>query len=153
MKNLIEIRIIEAVRKLLAGRVNELLGESEYQIPLIEFGNYQDGNSIVPGITLSSCERTEKERIIRLDSYSLTITFSLSETSSPQETLESELYCYAYSGAVSRALYDDPTLGGMVDRAVIAGKKYVSPKKPHCGEGWEVVISLRVTIEGMANDG
>jgi len=147
MKDLIEIRIIEAARKLLAGRVNELLGESEYQIPLIEFGNYQGGNSIVPGITLSSCERTEKERIIRLDSYSVTVAFTLPETP------ESELYCYAYSGAVSRALYDDPTLGGVVDRAVIAGKKYVSPKKPHCGEGWEVVISLRVTIEGMANDG
>ena len=147
MKDLIEARIIEAVRKLLAGRVNELLGESEYQIPLIEFGNYQGGNSITPGITLSTCERTEKERIVRLDSYLMTITFSLSETP------ESELYCYAYAGAVGRAVFDDPTLDGVLDRVVIVGKKYVSPKKPHCGESWEVVISLRLTIEGMANAG
>jgi len=141
MKVFIEQQIIDAIRKVLIGRVNELLGESEYQIPLIEFGNYQGGNSIVPMITLSSCERTEKERIVRLDSYSMTITFSLSETP------ESELYCYAYAGAISRALYDDPTLGGVVDRAVVAGKKYASPKKPHCGECWEVVISFRVTVE------
>ena len=147
MKELIETRIIGATRKMLTGRVNELLGESEYQIPLVEFGNYQSGNSIAPGITLSSCERTEKERIIRLDSYSLTITFSLPEMP------ESELYCYAYSGAVSRAVYDDPTLGGVVDRAVVTGKKYLAPKKPHCGENWEVQISLRVTIEGMTNAG
>ena len=141
MKVFIEQQIIDAVRKVLIGRVNELLSESEYQIPLIEFGSYQGGNSIVPGITLSTCERTEKERIVRLDSYSLTITFSLTETP------ESELYCYAYAGALSRAVYDDPTLGGVVDRAVVAGKKYVQPKKPYCGENWEVTINLRVTIE------
>ena len=144
MKDLIEARIIEAVRKLLAGRVNELLGDSEYQIPLIEFGSYQGGNSIVPGITLSTCERTEKERIVRLDSYSLTINFSLSETP------ESELYCYAYSGAVGRALYDDPTLGGMVDRVVIAGKKYIKPRIPHSGECWELIVSLRLSVEGIS---
>jgi len=141
MKELIETRIISATRNLLTGRVNELLSESEYQIPLIESGNYQGDNSIVPVITLSTCERTEKERIIRLDSYSLTITFSL------HEMPESELYCYAYAGAVSRALYDDPTLGGVVDRAVITGKKYVQPKNPHCRENWEVIINLRVVIE------
>ena len=141
MKDMIEIRIIEAVRKLLAGRVNELLGESEYKIPLIEFGNYQGGNSIVPEIALSNCERTEKERVIRLDSYSVTIALSLSEMP------ESELYCYAYAGAIGRALYDDPTLGGVVDKAVITGKKYIKPKIPQCGESWELVITLRLTIE------
>jgi hypothetical protein len=57
------------------------------------------------------------------------------------------LHCYAYSGAVSRALYDDPTLGGTVDRAVITGKKYIQPKKTHCGDGWQVIISVRLTIE------
>ena len=147
MKDFIETRIIEAVRKLLAGRVNELLGESEYQIPLIEFGNYKGANSIVPRITLSSCERTEKERIVRLDSYSLIITFSLRETS------ENELYCYAYAGAIGRAVYDDPTLGGVVDRAVIAGKKYIKPKIPHSGECWELIVTLRLTIEGISNAG
>jgi len=36
----IEQRIIEAVRFLLAGRVNEILRESEFTIPVIEFGDY-----------------------------------------------------------------------------------------------------------------
>ena len=141
MKELIEPRIISAIRKLLTGRANELLGEMECLIPLIDFSDYKGGDIVVPVINLSSCERTEKERIIRLDAYSLTINFSLPETQ------ESELHCYAYSGAVGRALYDDPTLGGVADRAVITGKKYVQPKKPHCGEGWEVQISLRIMVE------
>ena len=141
MKELIEPRIVSAIRNLLTGRVNELLGEMECSIPLIDFSDYRGGAVVVPVINLSSCERTEKERIIRLDAYSLTITFSVPETP------ESELHCYAYSEAVGRALYDDPTLGGVADRAVITGKKYVQPKKPHCGEGWEVVLILRITIE------
>jgi hypothetical protein len=144
MKNFIEQQIITAVRELLSGKVNELLGETESIIPLIEFGEYRSGSAVVPVITLASCERTEKERIIFLDAYSLTITFNL------EEKPESELYCYAYSGAVSRALYDDPTLGGVADRAVITGKKYVPPKKANCGQGWELNISLRITVEGMA---
>ena len=142
MEDFVELQIVSAIRKLLTGKVNELLGGIEYPIPLIEISGYKGGAVVVPVINLASCERTEKERIIRLDAYLITISFSIPE--SP----ESELYCYAYSGAVSRALYEDPTLGGAADRAVITAKKYNPPKKPHCGEGWELVISLRLTIEG-----
>ena len=145
MKKLVEVRIIEAVRGLLSGRVNGILRESQFAVPVIEFGEYAGGYSVAPVISLSSCERAEKERIIRLDSYSLSISFYVPE--SP----ESELFCYAYSGAVGRAVYDDPTLGGVVDRAVVIGKKYVAPRKPNCGEGWEVAINLRITIEVMGS--
>ena len=140
-EGLIEPKIIEAVRGLLTGRVNEILREAEFVIPIIEFGDYEGGYAMSPVISLCSCERSDKERIIQLDAYTLTITFSLPETP------EGELYCYAYSGAVSRALYDNPTLGGVADRAVITGKKYGSPKKPYCGEGWELVVTLRLTVE------
>jgi hypothetical protein len=143
MKDFIEQRIIEAVRVLLAGRVNEILREMKISIPVIEFGEHGCGYAVAPVITLSLCERTEKERIIRLDSYSLTITFELSDTP------ESESHCYTYAGVVSRALYYDPTLGGVADRAVVTGKKYCSPKKPNCGEGWGLILTLRVTVEGM----
>jgi hypothetical protein len=61
-----EETIIGAVNRLLSGRVNELLGETEYPIPPIEFGSYRGGSAVVPVITLSTCERSEKERIIRL---------------------------------------------------------------------------------------
>jgi hypothetical protein len=44
-------------------------------MPPIEFGNYRGGSAVVPVITLSTGERSEKERIIRLDAYTLTVTF------------------------------------------------------------------------------
>jgi hypothetical protein len=63
----VEEAIIGAVKRLLSGRVNELLGEMEYPIPPVEFGNYRGGSVIVPVISLSTCERSEKERVIWLD--------------------------------------------------------------------------------------
>jgi hypothetical protein len=144
MKDFIEQRIIDAVRKILTGRVNEILNRWEFLIPVIEFSAFANKYAVVPAISLVSCERTEKERIIRLDAYSLSITFTLPET---QET---ELYCYGYAAAVCKALGENPTLGGVVDRAVVSGKKYNTPKKPFCGEDWEMVISLRVTVEEIA---
>ena len=143
----VEEKIIGAVKGLLAGRVNDILNEAQFMIPVILFDNFGSGYTVAPAISLTGCERTEKERIIQLDSYTLTINFTLPE--SP----ESELHCYAYSAAVGQAVNDNPTLGGVVDRAVITAKKYISPKKPHCGEGWAVVITLRLTIEGTGNAG
>ena len=137
-----EEAITDAVKSLLAGRVNELLGELPFAIPLIEFGDYSGGDVVVPAIALVSCERTEKERIIRLDAYSLTISFRIPETP------ESEMHCYAYASFVCTALLENQTLNGIVDRAVITAKKYVPPKKPGCGQGWEVVLTLRVMVEG-----
>jgi hypothetical protein len=92
---------------------------------------------------LSTCERTEKERVIQQDAFSLSISFTL------QEHDDGELYCYGYTYAFGKALGADVTLGGIADRAVITGKKYLPPKKPNCGEGWGLVLSLRVTVEGI----
>jgi hypothetical protein len=143
----IEQRIIEAVRRLLTGRVNEVLSEWEFLIPVIDFSAFTNKYTVVPAVSLVSCERTEKERIIRLDAYSMSITFSLPET---QET---ELYCYGYAAAVCKAIKENPTLGGVVDRAAVSGKKYSQPKKPGCGEDWETVITLRITVEEIGNAG
>jgi hypothetical protein len=65
----------------LSPALNELLAETEYPIPPIEFGQsgfsglspefWQGRNSTMPTITLSTCERSEKERIVRLDAYTL----------------------------------------------------------------------------------
>jgi hypothetical protein len=123
------------------------LEEAEFSVPPVEFGGYPGDSVVAPVVALSTCERTEKERIIRLDAYALTITSALPGCP------DGELYCYAYAAAVDRALGEDPALGGVVDRAVLTGKKYVPPKKPHCGEGWEVILTLRLTVEGMGNAG
>ena len=139
----IEEQIISAIRDVLKERINSMLCNMRFSVPPIEFGDYHGGTAVVPVISLSTCERTEKERIIRLDAYSVTVNFTLPDTP------ESENQCYAYSGAVSKAIYDNPTLSGVADRAVVVGKKYLSPKKPNCGDGWQLVISIRITVEGI----
>jgi len=145
MNDFIELQIVSVVRGLLSGKVNELLGDLQFSIPLVEFGNYEGGDVVVPVIRLASCERSEKERIIRVDAYSLTITFNVPENE------DSELFCYAYGSAVCKVLELNPTLGGIADRVAVSGKKYVEPKKKGCGEGWQLVITLRVTVETMSN--
>jgi len=141
MKEFVEQRIITAVRGLLTGRVNEILRDDEFDVPVIEFGDY----GVSPAITLASCEKTEKERIVRLSAFAVIISFEL------PERIESELQCYAITAAVCRAFKENPTLGGIADRAVMTGEKYVPPKVKNCGEGWGVVISMRVTVEELAN--
>jgi hypothetical protein len=144
----IEESLLNSVKKLLAGRVNELLGEMEDAIPGIEFG--QSGctglspaglYAVIPVLRLSSCERSEKERVIGVEAYSLTISLSV------REERDRERYCYAYAGAAAAALGEDPTLGGVVDRAVLTGKKYTPPKHPGTGGDWELILTLRVIIE------
>jgi hypothetical protein len=142
----IEEIIINSLKSLLTGPVNELLGETEYPIPPIEFGNYRGGSGVAgtcsPVISLSTCEQNEKERIIRLDAYTLTVTFTVPEWPGGERN------CYAYASTVATALRNDPTLGGAVDRAVLAGKKYVPPKQSGTGGDWTVVLTVRLTVEG-----
>jgi hypothetical protein len=141
MKDFVEQRIIETVQKILTGRVNEILGKCEFLIPAIEFGEVGVNYAVSPVLSLSGCERTEKERIIRQDAFTLSITFLLPEDE------KGELYCYAYSAAFDKALSEDITLGGVADRAIVINKKFVPPKKPNCGEGWALILSLRITVE------
>ena len=138
-----EEAIIGAVKRLLTGKVNDVLRNLEFQIPIIEFGIFRGVNVIAPLVFLSSCEQTEKERIIKQDTYSITITFPV------LDTVESELYCYAYAAAFQKALCEDLTLGGVADRAVITSKKYVPPKKADCGMDWETIITLRISLESL----
>jgi hypothetical protein len=146
-ENFIELEIVNAVRKLLTDKGNELLGKIEYVIPLVEFSNYGGNTAVVPSLALSTCELSEKERIIRLAAYTLTITFNVPEHP------DSELHSYIYAWAVCRAIEQNPTLGGVADRAVVAAKKFIPPKKPSFGQGWEVVLTLRITVEEMGNAG
>jgi len=140
-KGFIEQQIIEALKRLLDGRVNEIFSDWKILLPVIEFGSFGGMYAVAPLVSLTSCERSEKERLIKIDAYTVSITFTL------QEHEDSELYCYAYSTAFTKALGEDVTLGGVADRAVISGKKYVQPKKANCGEGWGLVLSLRITVE------
>ena len=125
-------------KRLLTGRVNEVVGEMEFSAPPVECGSgLMSGTEAV--ISLSACERTEKERIILEDAYTLTVRFRLPETA------EGELYCYAYAAAVEKALGENPALDGTASRAVITGKHYKPPATPHCGEGWEAELTIKIT--------
>jgi len=139
----IEQRIINAVKKLLSGKFNDYLRLLDFQIPFVEFGIFRGVNVVAPLISISSCEQTEKERIVKQDIYSLTVAFPV------LDCVESELFCFAYADAFYKALGDDVTLGGVVDRAVVTAKKYVPPKKINCGMDWEVVLTLKITVEGL----
>jgi hypothetical protein len=154
MDNIIEEILLNSVKRLLSGRVNELLGEMEYPIPPVEFGQSgftglspefrQGRNSTAPTISLSTCERSEKDRIVRLDAYTLTITFTVPEHPAGERN------CYAYASSVDKALGENPTLGGAASRAELTGKKYAPPKQSGTGGEWGVVLSLRITVEGVA---
>jgi hypothetical protein len=142
----IEEILLNSVKKLLTGRVNELLAETEYPIPLIEFGGCRGGSAVVgacrPATALSTCERSEKERIIRLDAYTLAITFTVPEHP------DGERNCYAYAGAVAAALLDNPTVGGIASRAELTGETYAPPKQSGAGGDWGVTLTLRLIVEG-----
>jgi hypothetical protein len=137
----IEEIIINSLKFLLAGRVNELLEETEYPIPPVEFGSYRGGSVVVPAISLSTCERSEKERIVRLDAYTLTITFTVPEWPGGERN------CYAYASSVATALRENPTLGGAASRAELTGKKYTPPKQSGTGGEREIELKVRVLVE------
>jgi hypothetical protein len=138
----VEDAVLNGVKKLLGGRVNEIAADYEFAVPPVEFDGFSGGAFVLPVLDLGGCERSEKERLIRLDVYSLTINAVM------PERYDGELCCYAWAAAVEKALGEDSTLGGAVSRAVMTGKTYVRPKSPYCGAGWEVKLSLRVIVEG-----
>jgi hypothetical protein len=141
LENVIELRILDAARRLLTGRVNKLLADAQYPIPLVEFYDCEGGNVINPVLGLSTCERTEKELDNRQTAYALTISFSMPETS------DSEFYCHAYAAAICNALEKDPTLEGVVNNAAVTGKKYNMPNEAYGNYERAVVLNLRVTVE------
>jgi hypothetical protein len=138
-----EETIVGAVKGLLSGRVNELLAAGDDPMPPIEFaeprfgGCMAAGGGVAPEITLAQGERDVKDRVVGVEAYDLTVGFQCA----------GERECYGYAAAVSGALRDDPTLGGAADRAVLARKKYTPPRQPCCGDLWELVLTLRITVE------
>ncbi|MDR0582920.1 MAG: hypothetical protein LBG57_01020 [Treponema sp.] len=49
---------------------------------------------------------------------------------------------------MATALGENPTLGGIADRAELTGKKYVPPKQSGTGGDWTVILTLRIVVEG-----
>jgi hypothetical protein len=141
----IEEEIDGCFARLLDEQVNSFLRELELTVPPLDVGGKPGRDAVYPDIYITECERSEKERVIRIDAYSVTITFPVPESDI------SDLYCYAYASAFDKALGINPTLGGIVNSAEMTGKKYIRPKKPGCGEEWKLIVAVRVTVEEMKN--
>ena len=137
---MIELKIIEALRKLLTGRVMEILLDFPQYTQFFDKGYFHDLQSISPTITVRICKRTEKERIIRLRTYIVNIFFELPDTP------DSEFFSYLYSNSVFRALHENLTLDGSVFFAGGKSVDFKQPEKPGCGESWKIVITLNVSV-------
>jgi hypothetical protein len=127
----IEESILKSLESLLIGRVNELFGDIPCAVPPFELGGVLP-YSVNSCVALTSCERSEKERIVLLDAYAVTLSFDVLEQDDTQ-------LCYAYTFAFEKALAEDCTLGGVVDRAVVIKKTYTDLR---------VDLTLRCTVEG-----
>jgi len=144
-----EKKIKGAVRGLLVDDVNKLLEELSFHVPTLEFGTHSGPEVIIPRVSLSACEQSEKERIVYVNAYAVEISLPVDDL----RDWDGELLAFAYGAAIRRAVRLNSSLGGMVDRTVIINMDYVEPKRRHCGDRWIVAARLRVTVEGLANDG
>jgi hypothetical protein len=130
-----EEMLLEMTAELLSGGVNFYLNELDETVPLFEIEKCRSlgGYGVKADIDISECELSDKERIIKLQAYTLTITFCV-------KGFEHKRLLYIYAYAIEKAIADDPTFGGVADRVAVTHKKYSAE---------QVVITLRATLEAF----
>jgi hypothetical protein len=79
--------------------VNCFLQKMELNAPPLDVCDKPGRGAVYPDVFLSECERTEKEQIIRIDAYSVSITFPVPDSE------EADVYCFAYAAAFEKALW------------------------------------------------
>jgi hypothetical protein len=134
----IEEKILGGVWELVLNGVNDALESIDDDVPAVERrGDCLAGDYVKRRMNgtvgMKAVQRTEKERIVRLDAYAVEVTFNAS--------LED---CYRYAYALDKAIEADATLGGLADRVLFVKKVYNKGIY-----GCEAVFSLRVTVEGF----
>jgi hypothetical protein len=135
-----EEMLLEMTEELLSGAVNFYLNELDETVPQLEIVKNRSlgGYGVKPDIDISECELSEKERIIKLQAYTVNISFCLKGSENKRL-----LYIYAY--AIEKAINDDPTFGSVADRVTLSHKKY----SQKTADVWEIVITVRATMEGF----
>ncbi|MDR0908723.1 MAG: hypothetical protein LBM77_03055 [Spirochaetaceae bacterium] len=123
-------RVVPAVNDLLDDEGGQTQGGRTPPLPLLDFEACFGSGTVRPEVTVVSCERNKKERIVQVDAYLVEIVIETTD----------EAAGFRYAAAFDEALASNSTMGGVADRAVIVGKKY-SPV--------DVVITLRVTVEAV----
>jgi hypothetical protein len=132
----VEEKLIGAVWALLTGRVNGVLAECDDTVPFIEGRETSESCRSRPSVRLATAERTEKERIVKIDAYLVNVAFGGTEKD-----------CYRYAWALEKAIDEDRTLDGITDYTAIEKKVYQKINY----EDFCVCISLRITVETMSN--
>ena len=141
VNDIIKEKLIAVIQDLLTDKVNEILSDMQFPIPLIDFSNNGTDKVIIPSLTLTSCDFAEKEYAMGLCTYLLNITFDVSDMK------DSELCYYVYAAAVEKAIKEDVTLGGFAKLVVFSGKKYDLLQKTLAGEKKEVLLYYQITVD------
>jgi len=129
----IEERVLDGIWALLLGDVNEALVGLQRQVALFERrrGGSLGGFGCQAEVALLDVERTEKERFLKIDAFTVTVEFAASLPD-----------CYVYAWALDEALRQDATLGGLVDNVVFVSRRYLKE-----GPGNNAQFKLRVIVE------
>jgi hypothetical protein len=136
----VEEKILGAVWVLVLNGMNDVLENIDDDVPALEKrGSALAGDCVkrpVSGsVGLEKVERTEKERIVRLDAYRVVVTITASESD-----------CYRYAYALEKAIGDDVTLCGVAENVLFENKVY-TPKMNLV----EAEFSLRILIFSQLN--
>jgi len=140
--------VLNAVRRLLVDDVNKLLEGLSFHVPLFEFGNHSGREVAVPGVSLSWCGRTEKERVVFVNAYAVEVTVPVEDL----REWDGETLMFAYGAAIDTAISLNKSLGGIVDNVLVTKRDYVQPTRRYCGDCWILALKLRVTVEGLLSD-
>jgi hypothetical protein len=131
----IEEKIEGAVWVLLLSGVNDFLEGIDDDVPALEgpgFGSRSPGAVV----EFAAAERTEKERIVRMDAYTVKITINAAAS-----------FCYRYAYALDKAIEADWTLGGLAERIQFEKRVYKKTINGGGNPACKAVFNLRVTVE------
>ena len=134
-----------AVRSAIAEEAEAVGEEMGLFVPRIEFGNYTGFDAVNAEILITHCERTEKERVIRISAYAIEINIPV-----PDGPHDGEALMYAYTMAINRAIGNNRNLCGTVDNANLTETRIARPRKRHVGDCWLLTAKLRATVETKA---
>jgi hypothetical protein len=132
----IEEKILGGVLELLLTGVNGVLAEIDDDVPPVERPGA--ARPCRCAVELAAAERTEKERIVRLDAYAVKVTFYGSEAD-----------CYRYGYALNKAVEADWTLGALAESVCFERKVYKKTAGGVKADGCEAVFSLKIIIEAL----
>jgi hypothetical protein len=132
-----EETLLEMTAELLTGAVNYYLSEFDVAVPQFETDSPRrlGAFGVRPEIEIAECELSDKERIIKLEAYTLKTSFQV-------KGLDNKNHIYYYALAIQKAIDDDVTFGGVADRVTLTRKKYTQRDGM-----WDVVLTLRATLE------